>query len=376
MKILLIEDEVESVDRVRRLLDDISSGHELVIGASRDDAFQLLDDDYDLLICDLRIPPQSGSMDIAEEYGFQVHAAAQSRIPGIPSVFFTGFATKANIRDSLSRGETADLFGTGVNVPTAKQLDKDQQIDLAKYLRMFISELNFLESIPLDADGIPDLGRYEARALQMYARRLSGVRVVVRPLGGLSGARSLRASVLDSDSNTRASVFCKIQPRERAIDEKRRFEDNVPNLLGLGGPSSATEIFFGIGRLGALFFSLAGAHLGDLFDTAANDESAAVEGVSQIRQLLTPWRNVRAQREVTVEILRRRKTPDSLLDQWRATGELLSEAEERQVLEIPFAIQHGDFHGRNALLLEDSRWLVIDFAEVESAPRLYGCCRA
>ena len=92
MKILLVEDEGRSVrDAMESIEREISQAHVTLVG-SRDDALAALTDaDFDLVLCDIRLPPNSRSADIQEAHGLSVQAAVRSTCPGTPVLFLDWF---------------------------------------------------------------------------------------------------------------------------------------------------------------------------------------------------------------------------------------------------------------------------------------------
>src|SRR4051812_27141820 len=114
MRLLLVEDEAHVVSEIADVLDETDD--ELISVPSRDDAVEVLGRDraFDLVVCDLRIPPAEGEGLLAhEEHGLAVFAACRANLPGTPVRFFSGRASLENLADPLSEGGPVDLFGNG-----------------------------------------------------------------------------------------------------------------------------------------------------------------------------------------------------------------------------------------------------------------------
>ena len=211
MKVLIVEDEQTQAKNLRQKLGDLNPKIETVIAQSKYSGIsEIQRDEFDFIICDLRIPPYDGGVDVDEDHGIEVHSVAKELCPGTPCLFFTGFATIRNVSDQLSLGGTHDVLGTGKPYPMTQLLPKPEFLQCTELLAEFNSELDALGSIRIDhLPGTKNLDKMEKRALRLWARPLGGTSVEVEELNGLSGARTLRARVKNHAGHLVAFQFVK-----------------------------------------------------------------------------------------------------------------------------------------------------------------------
>ena len=213
MRVLLVEDEPAFRDRLQKELSQID-GVVISTAASRSSALRLLNTtSFDLVVCDLKIPPEDGGLDTAEEHGFEVYETVREKASGTCAYFLTGFATQQNTRDRLAEAPQADVFGTKTAVPLTRLRTKEELVDFVAEVEVFAAALRELDTVVVEAD--TDLDLDELRALRVFARRVGGSRIEAFLLGGLSGSRNLRAIVYDNGGGRRAVVFCKIGDHDR-----------------------------------------------------------------------------------------------------------------------------------------------------------------
>lgn len=88
MKILLVEDEDRSARQTSSIIRRISNSCEISVARCRDDAIAEIEQrSFDLVICDLRIPPNNESADVDESHGLAVHGRARELAPVLHSHF-------------------------------------------------------------------------------------------------------------------------------------------------------------------------------------------------------------------------------------------------------------------------------------------------
>ena len=149
---LLVEDSDLSIEQVRGWLAQSSPDCELLTIGDRDTAVATLEaegDDFDLIICDLNIPPRVDSLDGREEYGLQVHQVARQHHRGTPSLFFTGHADDIDTHDELSLGGVEDIYGTGELVPLVRLIRKLYAERAGEYIAIMSAEIDELDHIEL-----------------------------------------------------------------------------------------------------------------------------------------------------------------------------------------------------------------------------------
>jgi len=370
MKLLLVEDEIHVATDIAGRLEGLNPAVEVTIARSRQSALgHINNDDFDFIICDLRIPPNNHGLHTHEAHGLDVHATARQVCPGTPCLFFTGYGTSQQILDQLSHGLTDDVFATGEQYPLTQFLTKDQLVECTTRISDYNTQMESLRGIAVHFhDDTCDLSDIEQRALQLIARRFQCHRVDVHSSGGLSGARALRTRVHDDIGNLQAAFFTKIALRERSETEQQNYHHYVHPLLRFGDyPSLVHSINSGLRKLSALLFQFAEEYNTDLFGVLSNDENEAASVVGSIQRILAPWSELEEQELVRTGEFRSDRIDSSeihmLADRIGPLGNF-----EDLVFQTNTSIQHGDLTGANVLCKPDRSPVIVDFANVHRAP--------
>jgi CheY-like chemotaxis protein len=372
-RILLIEADDRIVNQVTGWIGELLPGVDVECCKSRSSADRALERalELDLVICDLRIPPHDDSVDAREDHGMAVHERAKAVAPGVPQFFYTAHADEVDTRAQLSRGGTADLFGTRVPEALVELIQKDEIQKCRDYLGRLARGLRELDAIVIEPEtAASQLTVHEARTLRIFARRQSGERIELEPRGGLSGAKTFQARIFDNAGIQRARVFGKVDNRRAVIEEAARFRDRVAVRLAAGDFAPlAEQVLHGTGHIGALFYTLADARYQTLFGFVESFPRDGDLPVWNLEETTRPWRESSIQREIPLSDWRRRRVADDVIasfadeldrDQVQRMEELLIPAD--------LSLQHGDLHGGNALVNERGRVILIDFGDVDFAP--------
>ena len=370
MRVLIVEDEEHVAIQLNGHISSLEPRIDTFIARSRSSGIESLrSTEFDFIVCDLRLPPDDEGVVTDEAHGLAVHAEAKAVCPGTPRLFFTGFGTSANVREQLSAGGTQDIFGTGESYPMTRLLTKDDFLGCIELLQSFNNGLATLDGIEVDLPGnISSLHEMERRALRLLARPLGGTSVEVNPLGGLSGAQTLRASVKDDQGRTLGSYFAKIDMWAKMKEELENYRRYVNPLLVMGSyPALGPEIEAGIGKRKALFYQLAGDYTASFFDVLLGNESAAVAIVEALRDIFAPWEKLSNRKVLRIGDLRAQRIDDSVFQPYRDYLELTENFEEIEH-EMTTSCQHGDLHGFNILCDGSGKPVVIDFGNVGPAP--------
>lgn len=373
MRILLVEDEDTSVASALAMLDRAAPGSVVHVARSRDAAIEALHaHNFDLVICDIRIPPSDGSLGIEEEHGLAVHAHARDLHPGTPLIFLTAFATSKNTRTALSAGPTAEMFGE-LDFPVVQLADKDdpgESENLVRRMANGLSELNARCSVSIPPGAMVD--DMLIRCTQVYARRIGAISAEIDPLRGLSGASVARVTFTEPGGG-KPAVLAKVLQREEALEELERYNRFVPNRLAPGVFAPAiTPATFGLQDRAALFFTLADPESRSLFQSLSDDAGPTSTLIERLRASLRPW-EVRSgiEQRSLVELRNERITDaqlsNSRLDSSRAEIDLLLSREGISV-PVPMAVAHGDLHGENVLVDSSGRPVMIDFGDAGIGP--------
>lgn len=370
MKILIVEDEQTTARDLEQALTELNPKVETIVAESMSGGISAIQsDEFDFIVCDLRIPPHDNSVAVDENHGLAVHAKAKESCPGTPCLFFTGYATIENISDQLSLGEMHDVLGIGKPCPMTRLLTKDQFPQCIRLLTKFNSELATLDTIKIDCLGdIVHFDKMEKRALRLLARPLEGTSVDAQELKGLSGARTLRINAKNQNGQVVASQFAKIGYREKLRMEQEKYKRYVEPLLGVGHyPTMGRQIVAGIGKREAIFYQFADDYPDTLFDVLRVSECDATTVVESLREILKPWSELRKEQVLSLRELREERIGQAELSPFLDTLGPVEPIEEVEQ-QMSTSCQHGDLHGFNVLCNTSGNAVIIDFGNVGPAP--------
>ena len=364
IKVLIVEDEDASLEETLALLAKVDPEAEVLVAADWDTALRHLEEfEFDLIICDLKIPPAPNDLDADEAHGLAVHAGAQALCPGTPLIFLTGKATPTNVQRQLSFGAVADFYGMGPT-PLIQLAIKDGNRQEVGYITDMVDGLRSLQQCAIMDPDSSDLSELMMRAILTYAKRLSATEVQVASLSGLSGAEVARATFKMPNGQTR-SILVKLQSLGAAQDEMRRYDVNVPNKLRLGyfASTAAPPLEHGLRKGAALYYSLA-SDTSSLFLVASEDSQTAASIIESMERDHGPWTSEHHVIEVNVGELRRSRLPDT----HPGAARLLETPwiNEVESMRVPLRVctTHGDLHGLNVLVDLEHRATLIDYGDV------------
>ena len=366
MRILLVEDEPAAASGIMEDIANRVPGIEFIQADSRDAAVDLLEaQEFDLLICDLLIPPQSGGLDQDIDHGLFVYEHARAESPGMPALFLTGAGSYQDVREALPARGRADLFGEGDPTNMVDLFFKDERDAYVARIEMLAGRLAELESsvvIDVISAGQPML-ESELRTLKIFARRLNASRMQVDELSGLSGSRALRLQLFDSADAHVAWVFAKVGIASRIQNEKERTLAIHPRLtVGTYAPL-LWEVDAGAGKRAALFFG--NINQDDYPYTVfewlqlETDQSGFV---GRIRELLGNMEAAKTSEVITIQELRRLYITDEQLETYLPRlGASLCTDVEAKTIDAGQTMQHGDLHCCNIMVTTDGQPILIDF---------------
>lgn len=371
MRVLLVEDEESAI---RQICGPLETQCDAVVEVvrSRDSALAILDGDhhFDVVVCDLRIPTQDGSLDVDEDHGLRVHDEVRSKHPGTFSRFFSGYVNLDNVGTRLSAGPAVDIFGTGVTwalVGVQKKSELPEFLDWATGLSTTLDALN--QIVLLNS---PDslAHEFQRRTLRIYATRLSGTQIDVAALGGLSTARVFRVEILNDANAPVGLVVAKVDLLTKVEDELARYGRFVAPLRRVGTFAPLVgEVLHGCGRFGAAFYSLAANGYTDLFRRAATDVAKSRDAVNLLRGAHQVWKGNVAELHMSIGTMRSDRISDDHFARWRDDlGRERVEQVESLRLSLNKSIQHGDLHGLNVLVDAAGSPLIIDYGDLGEHP--------
>jgi DNA-binding NarL/FixJ family response regulator len=348
MDILIVEDAARDSDALIRRLSE----HNWRIARTRDEASaELLLGAPDLVVCDLRIPPENGGM-AHTDHGLAVFDDVRARWPGVPVRILSGHGDIDMVDERLR------LAGG-----MAGHIKKDNVDQLMSYIKELAAEQTGLATIELDWVG-PELPleKHDRRLIQKYASAREASVVRVRELaGGKSGAITLALTLIEGPASASQAVV-KLNTRAEILDEHGRYTAHVADRVAIGAYTPVSECITAYaGARSGLFYRLADGFDANLFDLVREDPEKAATVVERIAGATRAWRQVAEPKQITVAYVRRMLVRDEV-----RLG-LLEEApwstNELEALEIRANVcrQHGDLHGENVLVNGALQPMLIDY---------------
>ena len=363
---LHVEDEIDPRLQFARVLDSLSMPWEAVSAESLESAtVALATQEFDLVVCDILIPPVDGSFARAAEHGFAVYDLVRASHPGTPAIFLTGHASDVDAWRPLENSPTIDLFGLGQDEGLTRLIQKDHPEKLRDYLSRMTAEMAALAKIDLATPSGTEILDVDERCLRIIARRRGGARVDITPSRGLSGASSFLAFAFDKQDRPVIRAFVKTGPLASMEEEEARHHRFVGQLLDSGNyPGIADRVIANARSRGALCYSFAGRYQNDLISLFADDPARFESTVARVREMVAPWGATAQRVSVNLGALRRLRVSDDVVDAYAGNyADLFARVEER-TLDATEVVQHGDLHGLNVLVDSVGTPLLIDFADV------------
>lgn len=370
MRILLIEDEEPTIQQLQGYLQRECNAV-VQIARSRDSALELLqsNSDYDLIVCDLKIPTQDGALDVDEKHGFVVHDTARTMHPGTFSRFLSGFVELDNVGSRIATGPAVDVFGTGEQWALINAVEKKKLDNFLRWCIELNERLTVADSIMIEPAENP-MGIFEERTLRIYTMKLNGTRVNVNRLGGLSASSVYQADIMSDSGGSVGVVVSKIGLLPRVQEELEKYRRYIaPRLpIGMFAPL-AGEVLHGCGRYGAAFYSLASVGYRNLFSLCETDIAVARESLEHLRSAYDHWSGQSTVHSVSVRDLRAVHLPDDALTPWLdVLDETCVRNAENTSLSVSYHLQHGDLHGLNVLVDNQRQALLIDYSDLGQHP--------
>jgi CheY-like chemotaxis protein len=233
MRILFVEDNETFVSQIQPLLLELEHVSEVRQVRSRDAAIAAFEAEmFDLVILDLTIPPEDGSLEVAPEHGQTVFHEVRRIAPGMTIFILTGSEPDEFTRRLVRYGENLDLWGTGRPRNTVDYFIKEEVDQLLERVTERASVVAGTDAVNIDYRG-RDLGLSERhqRIVKVFARRAGGVSCELKSLsGGLSEARVVRAIAKDDQGRHLAVCAAKLGTHAAVTAESQSYEQHVSRL--------------------------------------------------------------------------------------------------------------------------------------------------
>lgn len=323
---------------------------------------------WDLIICDLKIPAETGGLDAAVEHGLAVISDAQRVSPGTPIIVLSAFNTLEIAQRLLRNARQERIYGTPAGEPMLTFFQKselDSCLLAAKHHAVELLRLGDIEVNGVDSDA-------ERRVLRVFASKHQGDRVRALAIGGgLSSARVLKAEAFRGGAQV-ARVLARVTNSADADQEIAAYNQFVAPMLPIGlFTPRMPETVIGAGSSVGVFYTLIGTGDVGLFHVLKNDVNLAANLVSHLQQGTTAWSNAGVVTSMKVIDIRRAYIDDAVFGpvQNLLGGCRWADAEARSI-QVRRCPQHNDLHGLN-VLVDNDRPVLIDYADVGEAPSAF-----
>ena len=368
MSVLVVEDEADALDRLEREIKAAGIQAEVEVARSRETAIgALTGQTFDIIVCDLKLPPVDGALDADEAHGRAVLAEARNLKPGTPVLVLSGVGKLENLSDFLSGGPVEDCFGDRRGFKMAAETSKRDYDKAIATLREVAAHVEALDAVDINF-GVqgPFLSKYQQRILKIYARQMNAdLLEVSRLTGGYSGAETVRCAFRGSSTGG-GLVAAKIATLSDIHEEHERYVRFVPASLDPGAyVSDAGLVTSGAGDLGGAFYRLADRFTSSLFAWVMSRDQDSATTIRHLHGLASPWRALSAWSEGPIRDVRQALLGDDVFENIVALG---PEAEwrgfEDRTIRFVRQTQHGDLHPLNVLVDANGVTILIDFGRV------------
>lgn len=367
MKLLVIEDKLTEIEVLRDFLTSLK-GLETDFALSRDSALEKLNSkEYDLVILDLQIPPNDGSLEPNVNHGMATLENVQRIQPWASVYFFSAHGTMERVSELLRNNRQEDLFGSGERQAVNRFFQKSQLTECADAIDAYRKNLSALDDILVEEPRPGCLNQDDIRVLKLFARTSKGTRVKSALLaGGRSSAKTLQLSVWDADERIRCVAVGKIDKTEKAQKELNKFNEFVSPLLPVASfVPHISSIHIGARGTGGNFYSLAHQYSKNIYQLLLENETAACRALDKLRSYQHNWLKNARKRQLAVRDYRRLLISDEKFAPYRGLFDKdWLERVESKKFDLIFCPQHSDLHGFNVLIEDESSPLIIDYAEI------------
>lgn len=362
--VLLVEDNADSRAAAEADLERALPFASVDWAGDMTTARQLISvNEYDLAICDLKIPAREGDLSTSETNGVSVVSELMASHPGTAIIILSGYGTVKNTEPYTSNGEILPAFG----LPSLRMCQAAVKADPADFFDRIDAirvGVDAVGSVCVDAHD--DLDSLLERAITHYAAEQGFSKAKISRAGGLSGSSNAIVELAAVGRPTKR-LFVKVDRRDWVLDELRRRETYVEGVLDARCWAPTISILKAGLRGSAAYFSGLATDPQSLFEVVAVAPDAAVATLERIESVVAPWQLGQPAKARTVGSLRSEHVSDQTASKF---GVDLTEFDDVELLSVEVAddIVHGDFHADNILVDDQGRPLLIDFAYTGIGP--------
>jgi hypothetical protein len=183
--------------------------------------------------------------------------------------------------------------------------------------------------------------------------------------GGLSSAKVYRLRVTSANGSCIHNAIAKLGSMEDIRSEGERFDSFVNRLDAAATPRKLCVLEFGAKNNAGVFYSLAAEYSLDGFSIATSRPVVAAGVPSRLSEMFRPWwQGVPETRHHVRDIRRTLLSDQDLVEIVKQFPTVwINEFEARQI-QVRWCCTHGDLHGKNVLVAEDGRCVLIDYGDV------------
>lgn len=368
MKILLVDDNRKHVSNLLDVLHSRGLSVDVAEAGSRTQALGLLSaHQFDLLVCDLEIPPDAG-LSAEVDHGMAVIHQAQSLRPGVPILVLSGQGGIPIVKELYESSPHADFVGKDTDQPLLTFFEKDKLPECVDWIAAYDQALAALARIELSAPIDLQLSELQKRTLRIFARRNKGGIVTVEARDeGMSAAMTVHIVVIEHEGNPVHRAIAKIDRVDAIDSELQSYQKTIRSGLAAGTYANLIDqVIAGAGEWGCLIYAVAPSSE-SLFEVLGRDQDLALTSLARLRERLAPWTEGVSTRECQIGDVRRFFLSDDdyqlkVLPRLEAGFIRRIESIEERTIHIRPCRQHGDMHGTNVLVEPSGHPMLIDYA--------------
>ncbi|RMP62854.1 hypothetical protein ALQ18_02336 [Pseudomonas marginalis pv. marginalis] len=362
MNILIIEDEPDFVEEIKRKVSSLCREPIYTVAACSETAAEYLGTDFfDLIFLDLKLPTANEAMDSDPQHGRDLLDLARAVAPGTPVFMLTGSSAEQFLPEMMALNHQVDIWGQGKALSLIGFQPKHRVNNLHTLIRPYIEACDAVCDVEISTSA--DLDLRVARLVRIFTASVGGVFCEVRKLsGGLSGALVLKLLVRDGSGAKIHDSIAKIGPPSHIQDEVESHDKYILRLDPSATPRKVAVLNHGAKDTAGVFYSLASASEFTGFSIVAKDATKVIKGIMQCIQR---WSDAATQKRVSIESIRQGFISD---EQFWNIRHLIKhewvESFEQSPVQVKWGCVHGDLHGMNVLLSEALVPVLIDYGDV------------
>ena len=363
MRILVVEDDIDFIEALKEILQPIVNNTEIVFTNNKTQAMsEIKENFFDLIILDLNIPVDNGSLDGNPNHGHFVFMTARRLASGTPVIVLTGSSAQDFIDSMLSMSEKKDIWGSGKAISLVAFHQKHKLDTFPNILKEYTDNFFALKSIELNRNTLL-LTEAEDRLTRIFSRSVGGVFCNLSIVnGGLSKSHVFRLEVKNVGGEVLHDAICKISVADVVRDEDKRYDRYVSRLRPDATPRKITLLEHGAKDMAGVFYGLADGFTQNAFSTQSMSESA-VTIISTIESLLQNW-TVDSQVRVSISDIRERMICEAAFREVLVKFPLAWANDfETNHIQVKAGCAHGDLHGLNILISESGTPILIDYGD-------------